>query len=200
MSEAAARYAGEMTIRVLSFDGKDEAKFDEWYTKKLAIARKRGYREVLLSDELEIPSDSEIVAGAKEDGTVLSDEEKLNYKLNSLAYSDLVLDLSGTALHYAEKARTDSLAEGDARLAIRNQLERYKPGDEDSVVEWETKLQALELSPKMNIEKWLQEVEKLENKIEKATGNRKTDVMKKATCWLACSRSAYTRLCIQRYV
>lgn len=98
MSEAAVRNAGETTIRVLSFDGKDETKFDEWYTKKLAIARKRGYREVLLSDELEIPSDSEIVAGVKVDGTVLSDEQKLNYKMNSLAYSDLVLDLSGTAL------------------------------------------------------------------------------------------------------
>ena len=179
MSEE-VKNSGETTIRVLSFDGADESKFDEWYTKKLAIARKRGYREVLLSDDLDIPSDKAMETGETEDGKKVTNEQKKAYKMNSAAYSDLVLDLSGTALHYAEKAKTDLLNEGDARLAIKNLLERYKPADEDSVVEWETKLQALTLSGKMNLEKWLQEVEKLENKIETATGNRKSDVMKKA--------------------
>lgn len=108
--------ASETTIRVLNFDGTDNDVFSEWWSKKQAIARRRGYRHVLLEDQPTMPTDTEMEDGKQADGTTLTKEQKELYKANAVAYSDMILDLSKTALHYAVTAKTDNVKEGDARL------------------------------------------------------------------------------------
>ena len=147
----------ELSIKTLPFSGQDED-WDEWSSKALAIASKRGWREALERD-LTIVREG------------MSDEVKVaNEKANSSAFYWLVLSLKGEQF-----ARVDS-ANGNAYYAWSMLKERYEGQEQMDLIEltvsfMKSRLKDVTKDPIT----WFLELEKFQCKINRIKAGLKSD-------------------------
>ena len=107
---------GTTSIKVIPFSGK-AVDWPVWSEKFLAQARRKGYKKILLGEEV-VPDDAENL------DAIINQNEKKKEKLRELnedAYEDLILSIKGeteigrVVFQIFCGAKTDKLADGDAQ-------------------------------------------------------------------------------------
>jgi len=106
--------------RLIKFDG-DDAKWAEWSVKALAFAKSKDFKEAFIGNKDVVFTDALFQA------TTVAANVKEAYELNDKGYQFLILSCSEIAFGLVNLAKTADLADGDARLAWTNLIERYAP-------------------------------------------------------------------------
>ncbi len=114
--------------RTMMFTGK-EGEWREWSAKFLARERLSGYAEALQEDP--VKADVEVEHKTAE-GHAVRD-------LNMLAYSTLIVCCKGVPFSIVNEAKTDTLPDGDAKLAWRGLKEKYQIENAASKIELKRK-------------------------------------------------------------
>ena len=107
----------ERTIRVIPFSGMKEH-WTVWEEKFLARAKRKGYKKILLGDEI-APVESEVIDPSSDEG-----KEKMRKKeFNELGFEELILSIEGktkegrTAFSLVKGCKNNDYPDGNARLA-----------------------------------------------------------------------------------
>ena len=109
-------------IRIIQFDDK-KSSFRRWSKKFLAVAKRRGYKKVLLGTET-VPKSMDVLDETKAADKVLLAAREAN----ELAYNDLILACDGDiAFGIVETAVSAELPDGDAKLAWKNLHTMFMP-------------------------------------------------------------------------
>lgn len=161
----------EKAIRILTFDGQDK-NWNMWSKKFLARASYQGYKEVLVSDSIVVPSASEILSDAKD-----SDKQKLKLRVaNQKAYDALILAMSDeTCFNLVDESKTTALPEGDARKAWLNLEEKFRPTKGLAMMEVLTKFNRSILKEGDDPLPWILELEKLRSQLKKLKVDKSDD-------------------------
>ena len=145
---------GTTSIKVIPFSGK-AVDWPVWSEKFLARARRKGYKKILLGKEA-VPDDSTDLSSIDNE-----EERKGNEKLHELnedAYEDLILSINGetevgrVVFQLVRGAKTDALADGDAREAWNRLTGKFEAQTAPSRLLLKNKINSLKLKYKQDPE------------------------------------------------
>ena len=149
--------AGGEAIRVIKFDGSEDA-WRQWSIKTKAIGEMKGWwSEVVAEDDLDIKSTESSL--------------KNRIKSNHQAYHYFLLACTGDAFEYLLGSG------GSAKKAWKILEDRYESSETMDLIELLEKFSSSRLkSINQNPDLWIQELEYLRKRIENAGGSRKDDM------------------------
>ena len=138
------------TIRIISFSGKSKG-WRVWSRKFLAMAAKRGYREILIG---------------KKKGDTLNEEELLK---NAHAYNDLILSMvEETSFSIVDESVSEILPEGDSAMAWEKLEKRYESRTSATKVQLLKNFSSSKLkSEKKDPGAWISELEIIRSRLKK---------------------------------
>ena len=164
---------GTTSIKVIPFSGK-AVDWPVWSEKFLARARRKGYKKILLGKEV-VPDDSADLSNIDNE-----EERKGNEKLRELnedAYEDLILSINGetevgrVVFQLVRGAKTDALADGDAREAWNRLTGKFEAQTAPSRLLLKNKINSLKLKYKQDPEIFISVLEDLVLQYNQDGGN-----------------------------
>ena len=149
-------------IRIIQFDDK-KSSFRRWSKKFLAVAKRRGYKKVLLGTE-PVPSSMDVLDETDPAQKVLL----VAREANEIAYNDLILACDGDiAFSIVETAVSADLPDGDAKLAWKNLHTKFMPQTSANKVQLMAKFANSSLkSWKKDPDEWINDLEILRSRIK----------------------------------
>ena len=148
-----ADYDVETTVKAIPFSGKAED-WAFWSRRFLARAHVKGYKRILMGQESPMF------------GTVAEKERKL--KSNNRAYSDLMLSCTDPVSFSAvDEALTGDLPDGDAYVAWKNLMVKFKPQTATAKAHLRLEYQRSKLvDATMDPAEWISKLERLRFRLE----------------------------------
>jgi hypothetical protein len=150
--------------RTLGFYGKTDGgtEYRMWSEKFLARAHRKGYKEVLLGKVTPPKEDKTI-----DESTVDGKKEAKARKQNEDAYMDLIAVMMDTVcFSKVSEAKTDDLPSGDANLAWKNLIDRYRPNTKARVVELKKEFASSKLSGGEDPDLWIDNLEYIRSQLK----------------------------------
>ena len=149
-------------IRIIQFDDQ-KSSFRRWSKKFLVVAKRRGYKNVLLG-AVTVPRSMDVL-----DESVPGDKSLLMAReANDLAYNDLILACDGdVAFGIVETSVSSSLPDGDAELAWKSLHTKFMPQTSANKVQLMAKFANSSLkSWKKDPDTWINNLEILRARIK----------------------------------
>ena len=162
------------SIRVIEFSGK-KSDYHMWAAKVLAAGARKGYDKIW-DGRVPIPSQREFtIASATAEANRTVDEKAaiVSYDLNSMAFSELLLSISGAtsygkvAFAEVDGSRTTENPDGDARQAWDRLVNKYAPQNAPSFVKMEMDYVNSKLAEGKNPDIWITRLEYLRTEMNK---------------------------------
>ena len=149
------------TIRIISFDDK-KSSFRKWSKKFLAAAKSRGYKDILLGNQI-VPDADMHLDESDETEKLLTKAREANEK----AYNDLILACDGDiGFNIVDTAVTNDLPDGDAKLAWKNLHSKFMPKTSANKIQLMAEFANSSLSNwKRDPDMWINELEILRSRI-----------------------------------
>lgn len=164
------------SVRIIRFSGK-VAEWRIWSLKFLAYASVKGYKSILLGNDVIMSKQTfdAIDRNTDEGKELVATQEKLQKK-NVEAYNALVLSLDDeVSLGAVETAITDEFPDGNAKQAWDNLLEIFEPKTRSNKVQLLREFTSSRLSDvNKNPDTWVDELLNISKRLKKA-GVTKTD-------------------------
>mmetsp|Transcript_11032 Transcript_11032/g.16141 ORF Transcript_11032/g.16141 Transcript_11032/m.16141 type:complete len:162 (+) Transcript_11032:416-901(+) len=153
----------QKSIKVIEFSGK-EKDWKIWSRKFLAQANRKGYKNLLTGKE-KIPSESAYdSAKGKKDSK--EKETRRLWKLNELAFEDILLSINGTtqadkiAFNLVDNCTTSEQLDGDSKMTWDRLVHKYSPKTAPSYIQLRREFANSKLlSSDADPDKWLTNLE-----------------------------------------
>ena len=166
----------DKAIRVIAFSGK-QIDWTVWEEKFLAKANLKGYKKILLGNEI-APKDGD----EYDESTASGLDNKRKREANESAYTDLILSIDGTsangrvAFNLVRLSKTRDHEEGDARLAWSRLQNKYATKSAPSLMALKKEFTNSRLATrKEDPDVWIGNLEDLRIRIEQQ-GSKMEDV------------------------